>query len=47
MGEIENADGTGTVGNASCGDIMQITLKIENTILYKHSGKIWLQTVLL
>ena len=28
--EIENADGVGTVGNASCGDIMQISLKIEN-----------------
>ena len=33
VGEIENADGTGTVGNASCGDIMQITLKIENDII--------------
>ena len=29
VGEIENPDGVGTVGNASCGDIMQITLKIE------------------
>ncbi len=33
VGEIENADGTGLVGNASCGDIMQITLKIENDII--------------
>jgi FeS cluster assembly scaffold protein NifU, Clostridium type len=33
VGEIENADGTGTVGNATCGDIMQITLKIENDII--------------
>ena len=33
VGEIENADGTGTVGNASCGDIMQISLKIENDII--------------
>lgn len=33
IGEIENADGTGTVGNASCGDIMQITLKIENDVI--------------
>ena len=32
-GEIENADGVGTVGNASCGDIMQISLKIENDII--------------
>ena len=33
VGEIENASGTGTVGNASCGDIMQISLKIENDII--------------
>ncbi len=33
VGEIENADGVGTVGNASCGDIMQISLKIENGII--------------
>ena len=33
VGEIENPDGIGTVGNASCGDIMQITLKIENDII--------------
>ena len=29
VGEVENADGTGTVGNAVCGDIMKITLKID------------------
>ncbi len=33
VGEIENADGTGLVGNASCGDIMQISLRIENDII--------------
>lgn len=33
VGEIENPDGVGTVGNASCGDIMQISLKIENEII--------------
>lgn len=33
VGEIENYDGLGKVGNASCGDIMQITLKIENDII--------------
>lgn len=33
VGEIENADGIGEVGNAKCGDIMKIFLKIEdNTI---------------
>ena len=30
VGTIENADGVGTVGNAKCGDIMKIYLKIEN-----------------
>ena len=29
VGEIENASGTGTVGNAKCGDIMRIYLDIE------------------
>lgn len=33
VGEIENPDGIGTVGNATCGDIMQISLKIENDII--------------
>ena len=33
MGEIENADAVGTVGNAKCGDIMRIFLKIENGIV--------------
>ena len=29
VGEIENADGVGTVGNAKCGDIMRIYLDID------------------
>ncbi len=33
VGEIENADGVGTVGNAKCGDIMQMFLKIEGDII--------------
>ena len=33
VGEIENADGVGEVGNASCGDIMKIYLKVENDII--------------
>ena len=34
VGEIENADGVGTVGNAKCGDIMKIYLKIdENDVI--------------
>ena len=30
VGYIENADGIGEIGNAKCGDIMKIYLKIEN-----------------
>jgi len=33
VGEIENADGIGEVGNAKCGDIMKIFLKIDNDII--------------
>ena len=33
VGEIENADGVGEVGNAKCGDIMKIYLKIENDVV--------------
>lgn len=33
VGEIDNPDGLGKVGNAACGDIMQITLKIDNGII--------------
>ena len=33
VGSIENADGVGEVGNAKCGDIMKIYLKIENDII--------------
>ena len=33
VGEIENPDGFGKVGNASCGDIMEITLRIENDVI--------------
>lgn len=33
VGVIENADGVGEVGNAKCGDIMKIYLKIDNNII--------------
>ena len=33
VGEIADADGVGEVGNAKCGDIMRIYLKIENGII--------------
>jgi len=30
VGEIEDASGTGTVGNPACGDIMKLTIKVED-----------------
>lgn len=33
VGTIENPDGVGEVGNAKCGDIMRIYLKIDNDII--------------
>ena len=33
VGVIEDADGVGEVGNAKCGDIMKIFLKIENGVV--------------
>ena len=33
VGEIEDASGTGTVGNAKCGDIMKMDIKVENGII--------------
>src|SRR3972149_7079680 len=30
VGEIENADGVGTEGNPTCGDVMKISIKVEN-----------------
>ena len=33
MGEIEDASGVGQVGNAKCGDIMRVSLKIEDGII--------------
>jgi len=33
VGEIEDANGVGEVGNASCGDIMRISLKVEDDII--------------
>ena len=37
--EIEDASGIGTVGNARCGDIMRVFLKIENDIIIDASFK--------
>lgn len=33
VGEIENADGIGEVGNAKCGDIMKMYIKVDNGII--------------
>ena len=33
VGEMADANAVGTVGNASCGDIMKIYMKIENNII--------------
>ena len=33
VGEITNADGIGEVGNAKCGDIMRIYLKVEDQVI--------------
>lgn len=33
VGLIKNASGVGQVGNAKCGDIMKIYLKVENNVI--------------
>ena len=33
VGEIENADGVGKVGNPVCGDIMNMYIKVENNVI--------------
>ncbi|MBQ7959297.1 MAG: Fe-S cluster assembly scaffold protein NifU [Oscillospiraceae bacterium] len=33
VGEIPDADGVGEVGNAKCGDIMKMYIKVENNII--------------
>ena len=33
VGEIEDANGIGEVGNAKCGDIMRVYLKVEDNII--------------
>ena len=38
VGEIENASGVGTVGNAKCGDIMRIYFGPSNFLLMHAMG---------
>ncbi len=33
VGQIENADGIGEVGNAKCGDIMRMYIKVDDNII--------------
>lgn len=33
VGEVEDADGVGEVGNPTCGDLMKISIKVENDVL--------------
>lgn len=33
VGEMENPDGVGEVGNAKCGDIMRVYIKVDNNII--------------
>ena len=38
MGELEDANGVGMVGNAKCGDIMQMFLKIDDDGIIEDVG---------
>ncbi len=38
VGEIEDANGVGEVGNAKCGDIMRVYLKVEDNIIKDGSA---------
>ena len=40
VGEIENASGVGTVGNAKCGDIMRIYLDIDDERSEEHTSEL-------
>ena len=33
VGEIENADGVGTYGSPVCGDMMQMSIKVQDDII--------------
>ena len=33
VGQIKGADGVGTVGNAACGDIMKVYIKVEDNVI--------------
>ncbi|MFY9397299.1 MAG: Fe-S cluster assembly scaffold protein NifU [Desulfomonilia bacterium] len=33
VGELENPDGVGTAGNPVCGDIMELSIKVEDDVI--------------
>ena len=33
VGEVEDANGVGTVGNPQCGDIMKLSIKVEGDVI--------------
>ncbi len=39
VGEMENADGIGEVGNPKCGDIMKMYIKVDNDVITDVSFK--------
>jgi len=39
VGELADADGVGTVGNAKCGDIMQVYIKVKDNVITDSSFK--------
>lgn len=39
MGEIQNPDGAGQVGNPTCGDMMQIQIKVDDGIIREAKFK--------
>jgi len=41
VGEVENDDAKGTAGNPKCGDIMELSLKVEKDIITDAKFKTW------
>ena len=39
VGEIEDADGVGTVGNPVCGDVMRLYIKVEKDVITEAKFK--------
>ena len=41
VGKIDDADGIGEVGNAKCGDIMKMYIKVKDDILYNGLRRLY------